>query len=410
MFIARQAIFDRSMKVYGYELLHRNSATAKKYNSTSPDQSSASVLNGLFELGIDNISSNKKSFVNFNYDFLFSDSIELIDPENLIIEVLEDTVADDQLIARLTELRSKGYKIALDDFIENTQTYPLMPIAHIIKFDLIETPLHTIEQDVQRALFQRKVLVAEKVETEADFKQAKAMGFHLFQGFFFQKPNIVGRTSSKKSPKLSYLRILDELSQEIPSFDRLTEIIKADVHFVHRLLLTTKENAKESQDLVNQIKQSLIFMGLKQLKRWVNILILQDLAIDKPEELAQLSLVRAHFGEQLAANSPFHPRKNEIYGMFLFSTLDALLDLPMHDALTDLSLTSAVRAALIQQQGELYPFLELVYSYEQGQWENVKKAAELIGLDQDNITNYYVQAIQYARKITDNQLSEPLGN
>lgn len=403
MFIARQAIFDRSMNVYGYELLHRDSAKAKTFNPISPNQSTANVLNGLFELGIDNISSNKKSFINFNYDFLFSDSIELIEPENLIIEVLEHTKIDDRLITRLTELRKKGYKIALDDFVEDVNNYPLIPIAHIIKFDLIETPLHLIRRDVQKALANRKVLVAEKVETEAEFEQAKKMGFHLFQGFFFQKPNIVGQTSSKKSPKLSYMRIIDELNQAEPSFTRLTAIIKTDVNLVHRLLLTTKENKVDSEDLVDNIKQSLVFMGLKQLKRWINILILQDLSTDKADELTQLSLVRAKFGELLAENCPFHARKNEIYGMFLFSTLDALLDQPIEQAIKDIDLTEDVKRALIDNDGKLCPFLHLVYAYEKGDWKQVKIMAKRIKVDQKEITNYYMEAITYAQDITDSR-------
>ena len=51
-------------------------------------------------------------------------------------------------------------------------------------------------------------------------------------------------------------------------------MIKTEVNLVHRLLLTTKENTLNSEDLIDNIQQALIFMGLKQLKRWVNILIL----------------------------------------------------------------------------------------------------------------------------------------
>lgn len=403
MFIARQAIFDRSMNVYGYELLHRDSAKAKKFNPISPNQSTANVLNGLFELGIDVISSNKKSFINFNYDFLFSDSIELIDPENLIIEVLEHTKIDDRLIVRLTELRNKGYKIALDDFVEDINTYPLIPIAHIVKFDLIETPLHLIQKDVQKALTNQKILVAEKVETKEEFEQAKKMGFHLFQGFFFQKPNIVGETSTKKSPKLSYIRVLNELNQEEPSFTRLTAIIKTDVNLVHRLLLTTKENKVNSEDLIDNIRQSLVYMGLKQLKRWINILISQDLSTDTADELSQLSLVRAKFGELLAENCFFQAQKNEIYGMFLFSSLDALLNQPIEFAIKDIDLTDDVKRALIDSDGKLYPFLNLVYAYETGNWKQVKKMAKKIKIDQNKITDYYMDAITYAQDITDSR-------
>lgn len=407
MFIARQAIFNRSMNVYGYELLHRDSATAASYNyNISPEKSTASVLNGLFELGIDNISSNKKSFINFDYHFLFSDSIELIDPENLIIEVLEDTQIDDKLLSRLKELKEKGYKIALDDFVENIKTYPLMPIASIIKFDLMETPLHTIEEDVQRALLNGKILVAEKVETVEEYDVAREMGFHLFQGYFFQKPNIVGKTSTRKSPNISYLRIMDELDKEEPSFNRLTKIVKTDVNLAHRLLLTTREIKLNSVDLVANIKQALVYMGLRQIRRWINILILQDLSTDKPDELTHLSLVRAHFGELLAENSKYRSRKNEIYGMCLFSNLDALLDLPIKEALSDVSLTDDVNQALINNKGPLSLILQLVYAYEKGDWMRVEKIAKQINIDRKQITTFYVDAIIYSQAIKDSRYNK----
>lgn len=69
-----------------------------------------------FETGIDQIVGDKKAFVNFDQNFLNSESIRLIEPVTLIIEVLEDTVFDDAVISRISELRSLGYKIALDDF------------------------------------------------------------------------------------------------------------------------------------------------------------------------------------------------------------------------------------------------------------------------------------------------------
>lgn len=236
MFIARQPIFDKSMNVYGYELLYRDSITAKAFNDSSAQIATATVLGGLFELGINDISNNKKSFVNFDYDFLFSDSIELIEPENLVIEVLESTFIDDKLMCRLKELKEKGYRIALDDFNEEYDRFPLIPHSDIIKYDLLKTPLDSIKREVERALIDGKILVAEKVETEEEYQKADKMGFHLFQGYFFEKPNIIGKTNKIKSPKLSYLELLNELKKPEPSYIKLTEIIKTDVNLSYRML------------------------------------------------------------------------------------------------------------------------------------------------------------------------------
>ena len=398
MFIARQAIFDRTMNVYAYELLYRENEAATSYNpNLSPEKSTASVLSGLFEMGIDNISSNKKSFINFNYNSLFSDSVELIDSNDLVIEVLENTKVDKELVTRLIDLKKMGYKIALDDFIEDIKVFPLVPLANIIKFDLMRTPLAEIEEEVAYAIALKKILIAEKVETKEEFEEAKAMGFHLFQGYFFQRPNIIGGSSNKKSPKLSYMRIMNELNQEKPSFSKITDIIKADVNLTHRLLLTTKKKKDQAENLVKNIKQSLVFMGFQQIRRWINILILRDLATDKPDELTHISLVRARFGELIARDCSFRNRSNEIYGMLLFSSLDALVDLPMEEALADISLSKDVKEALIHNKGPLAPFVELVYSYQEGNFEQVDLLAKELKVPTDKLNTYYIDAIIHSK-------------
>lgn len=192
MFIARQPIFDRSRNVYGYELLFRGNDKASSYQGASAESSTAVVLGGLFELGLDRIVGSRRAFVNFDYRFLFSNAIELIDPTTLVIEILENTPVDRRLLDRVTELREKGYRIALDDFAEKLKDYPVAPLADIIKYDILVTPLDELGDEVREALSRKKVLLAEKIETEEDFIKAKEMGFHLFQGYFFSKPVIVG--------------------------------------------------------------------------------------------------------------------------------------------------------------------------------------------------------------------------
>lgn len=405
MFIARQPIFNRLMKVYGYELLYRDSSTAKTFNNSSSEKATATVICGLFEQGIETISNSKKSFINFDHEFIYSDTIELIDPNDLIIEILEHTIIDKKLVHRLIELKQKGYKIAMDDFIEDYEVYPLVPLADIIKYDLMATPLDLIEKEVRRALADRKILVAEKVETKEDFEAAKQMGFHLFQGFFFDKPNIIGKISKKKSPKLSYLGMMNELNNPEPSFIHLTEIVLNDVNLARRLFLSTKKNKTTSNDFRDRVRQSLVYMGFKQIKRWINILMLQDLSANKPDELTRLSLIRAHFGELVAKNSKFKSRSNEIYGMFLFSTLDALLDQSMAEALEELDLPSEVKEALILNEGELNSILQLVYAYEKGEWAQVTTLAQEIDLNVHAISEYYIESIQFSKEIMNDTYS-----
>ncbi len=400
MFIARQAIFNSSMEVYGYELLYRDSETAQAFGDASAEKATATVLGGLFEIGLKTISDGRRAFINFDYDFLLSDSMELMDPEDLMIEVLENTKVDDEIINRLVDLKEKGYQIALDDFIEDYESFPLVPLSNIIKYDLMATPLDTIELEVRRALMQGKILLAEKVETKEEYEKAKEMGFQLFQGYFFEKPSIIGKSNNKKSTKLNYIKLLNELRKPEPSYDELTEIIKTDVNLSYRLLRVIKQNESDD-DVIYTIKRSLVYMGFRKIERWINILMLQDLATDKPLELTRLSLIRSKFGELLASNSKYRSRIHEIYGMLLFSTLDAILDQPMEEALDQINLTEDMRQALVHGQGDLYPLLDLTYSYEKGAWDKVKLLSSQLEIEEDQVGNYYLEALKYCNETMD---------
>lgn len=393
MFIARQPIFNKELKLYGYELLFRPNIDATSFGEAAASNATATVLGNLFEMGIDQIVEGVKAFVNFDYDFLFSDSIELIDANTLVIEVLETVKADKILVDRLNYLRSKGYKIALDDFVECFHLHPLVPIADIIKYDLMITPLESIEIEVKQALKQNKILLAEKIETENEFILAKEMGFDLFQGYFFSKPSIISKSNDKKSAKSQYTRIISELNKEEPSFQILAEIIETDVNLAFRLMKVI--SIKQNRDMVYSIKKALIYMGFKELERWINILMLQDLSTNKPKELLKLSLLRSKFGEFIASNSRFKNRNRETSMMCLFSTLDAILDETMEEVLQDILITEDIREALIKKSGVLSPICNLISSYEKGDWDKVKIIAADIGIDEKKLPEGYLSSLKW---------------
>lgn len=397
MFIARQPIFNKIMKIYGYELLFRSDSTAQTFGDASSMSATATVMGGLFEQGIDKVVGTAKAFVNFDYDFIMSDNIELINPKTLIIEVLETIKVEEQLVERLKYLSRKGYRIALDDFEDKFDTYPIMPIADIIKYDIIATPLDTIEQDVKQALLMNKILLAEKIETEEEFEKAVEMGFHLFQGYFFSKPKIVSESNTKRTSKIHYARIIKELKEEEPSYNSLTKIIESDVNLAYRVMRVISH--RKGSGSFNSIKNALIRMGLIELERWISILMLQEISSEQPVELMKLSLVRSRFGELIASNSILKNRKDEVSMMCLFSMLDAILNQPIKEALEDLSISEDVFYALVYHEGALRPVLKLILAYERGDWAQVQIFAKVIKIDTKLIYEGYLEAIEWASEL-----------
>ncbi len=399
MYIARQPIFNTKMDVYGYELLYRFNSDSKIFDGSSPIQATATVINGLFESGIDDLVDGKKAFVNFDTVFLHLDLTELIEPEKLVIEILEDVHVDIDLMVRLQELKNKGYMLALDDFVESYNQYPLVPMANIIKFDLMATPLSSLKIDVARALKDNKILLAEKVENEVEFNEAKDMGFSLFQGFFFSKPSIVGRSSDKTTTKAQYGRMISELMKEEPSYQVLAEIIEKDIHLAYRLMRVVK--SRSGDDILYSIKRALTYMGLKEIQRWINILMLRDLSDKKPEELMRMSLIRTKFAERIAMHTKFNKMKYEASMMGLFSMIDAMLDQSMDHALKDISLPSSIIDVLVHHKGELYPISQLVQAYEKADWKKAHTIIQELGINEDEVVDDYKVALAWSREIMD---------
>lgn len=399
MFIARQPIFNRDLKIYGYELLYRASETSNAFSNATSASATAVVLGELFEQGMGKIVGETRAFVNFDYEFILSDIIELIDPGTLVIEVLETVKFDDALLARIKYLRAKGYKIALDDFEDDFFCCPAVPMADIIKYDIRATPLDTIYTEVQEAISSNHVLLAEKVETEEEYKKVKEMGFQLFQGYFFSKPKIVSSGHKpKKSPKTVYLQILSELKNEDFSYDRISKIIESDVNLSYRLLCVISHKKEKHY---NSIKNALIRMGRHEIERWISVVMLQNMSADKPDEIFRLSLLRSKFSEYIAEHSLFKDRKDEVALMCLFSMLDVILNSSMEEALQGLAISDDITAALVNRTGVFEPLCTLIRYYENGDWSEVDKYAKAINVSSEILTEGYISAIEWASDIMD---------
>lgn len=400
MFIARQPIFNAQLEVYGYELLFRLNSQSTQFGGVSSQGATAMVITGLFESGLENLIEDKIAFINFDEIFIHSEAVELIKPDRMIVEMLENIEVSNNLMTRLTDIKAMGYSIALDDFAQTLKSYPLTPLADIIKYDIMVTPLDRIAADVPAGLAQGKTLLAEKVETQEEFVKAKAMGFTLFQGYFFSKPRIAGRSFRATPSQIQYLQLMTEINADEPSFDRLAQLIEQDVTLTYRLLRLASFRA--GSELISSIKFALSYIGLREFERWISILMIHDLSKDKPAELIKLSLIRTRFAESLAKRAGMIELEADAALMGLFSVLDAILDQPMAVVLAGITLPQAILDALIEAEGHLYPIYELILTYEKGDWGQVESNARALNIEEYYIYHDYREAINWARNVIGN--------
>lgn len=396
MYIARQPILNRNQEVYGYELLYRDQRTSAIYDGGWDFRDTAKVVDGLFAAGLDRIVEDNWAFLNVDRAFLASPWIYHVNPHRAVLEILEDVQIDEGFLALMAHLKGKGYRFALDDFLWDYDTYPLVPYVDIIKFDFLNDSPQRLVANASKALQDRKILLAEKVESQAVFESALAMDFDLFQGFFFSKPRIVAHTKKSTSIKLHYLKLIKALNNSDGSFNRLSELIQLDGAMATQLMKAASVESPKAN--LASIRQALKLLGSERIEIYLHQRMLMELAQHKPPALISMALVRSRFAESInSINAPAN-RGLDAAMMGLYSVLDGILDLPFEVAFEDVLVSSSVKAALIHRQGILAPLYRLVLAYEQGDLGIVQEESKRMNLPVLELSQYYLSAILWSKE------------
>ncbi len=389
IYLARQPIYDRKLDVYAYELLYR-AADEENAPAGLGDQATYTVLvNALTEIGLVELVGPHFAFVNLTRGFVVGDNPLPFSGNKIVVEVLEDIVADDEVVAGIKQLSAQGYMIALDDFIYDESLRPLVELADLIKIDLLALDRSQLIEQVEILKGFKVKLLAEKVETQEEFELCKMLGFDYFQGYFFCKPKVLKRRRMPAN-QLAVMQLLAKLQDPDVEIDVLGEVISNDVSLSYRLLRYVNSAMFSLPKKVESLRHAVVFLGLKTVKEMVMVLAMSD-AKDKPHELLVTSLVRAKMCELLASSSALSNNEG-CFVVGLFSVLDALLDMEMVKLLPSLSLSDEINQALLTHEGVAGEVLAAVIAYEQGQWDS----PAMKRFEQEHINKAYFDALAWA--------------
>ncbi|MET0026058.1 MAG: HDOD domain-containing protein [Candidatus Thiodiazotropha sp.] len=383
--VGRQPILDRNLRVYGYELLYRSLAGS---DGVDGDTATArTVMDGFLEFGLQRLVGTHRAFVNVTERFFTSDQDIPIDNSRLVIEVLETIELSAPVVDGVKRWRERGFTIALDDYRFESRWEPLLPHCDIVKVEILGLDLETYREEIAYLKSLGLTLLAEKVETRKEFDQAKALGFDLFQGFFFAKPQTLS-TARSQSNKNLLLKMIAKVNDPDSELDEIAELVELDPNLSFKILRVLNSAAVHLPHKVQSIHQAVIYIGIDRLRAWSTLFLMAGLEMASPE-LITTSLVRAELCRSLSRELHIgHPESS--YTVGLLSTLDAMLDRPMSELLEDLPLPRLMIDALLSHQGPLGNELQCAIDLERCQW--MSEAAQLLPVDQLNAL--YVQALE----------------
>lgn len=385
--VALQPICNAEMVHVADELLYRSASSMTTAVIDDELVATARAINAAFyETGLENLCGAGKLYLNAPKEWLLKPELLPPYPEQVVVEVLENVEGDPEVISALQHVKSLGYQIALDDFVLSDETRPLLEVADIVKLDMLtehkpETIELYLDNDIQ--------LLAEKVEDLSVFERCKALGFSLFQGYFYAKPEIKSATAVQRSGNTNaLLEILQELYQEDVDLKKVEQKVMLEPQLVVRLLRMIKTPDYKQVKTVSDLRQAIRILGINRMRTLVSTLVLAN---DHPCRLLLLPrvLTRASMCQALAERE-FKANPDEAFLVGLLSLADIMLDQNIKQICDQLPLKEDTYHALVGRKGKLGNILTLVITFEKAELHSASNKTV------DKLNRYYLESRSWA--------------
>ena len=325
-----------------------------------------STLDRSLLMGLNLLCDHGVGFFNCTRETLMNDSMTLLPKERVVLEILETITPDPEVMEACSRLKTAGYRIALDDFIAHDPRRVMVPLADMLKADWMATTPQQCRDLIQEHSRPDLMFLAEKIETPDDLKVAMDLGFHYFQGYFFQKPVIL-QTREIPPMQIHALTLLPEVSKPVVDLREVEKQIKADAALVYRFLRYLNSSAFFFNAEIRSVRYAPMVLGEKQIRKWVALVVTLHAGAAASTELIRAALTRARFCESLAPHVA--SGDEDLFFLGLMSLLDVILEVPLTEVLERVPISHEIKAALLGEPSPLAPAFELALVQETGYWK-----------------------------------------
>ena len=399
-FLAKQPILDKASEVIGYELLYRDSEENAFPPGLTDEQASARMFyeTALFH-GINNVTEQRKAFVNLCDKSVLKQLPNLIPRENLIVEIVERSSIDDETIEAVADLHQQGYVFALDDYDFDEKWADLAPYVSYVKFDIPEDNALIAPTVARiRATFPNVKLVAERIETKIQADFAFECGVDYLQGYYFARP-VIMKFNNIDPSKTVAMELVSCLTQGLLDFDKVSKILSRDISLTARVIKLANVSLAFRNLNISSINKAVVYLGEDTMRKFISVVAVTKLASDKPDEIVLLGLRRALFIQNLPTLIGQKPTPTGFL-VGLLSVLDAILDCTIEDVIEKLQLQEKMANSLLHYEGQYGCALELVKHVEKAEWKEVTLLLKNKFPDQSfDIDGLYVDVYKEARDL-----------
>ncbi len=402
VFLGRQPILNREQSIFGYELLFRSADTLHAAIGDFKYADSYVISSVLSNFGIDEVIGKHQGFINVTEELLMSDALELLPVTRTVIEILESVSVSEQVLERCRQLKDRGFTLALDDNVYHPDYEPFYELVDIVKIDILALSSEELQGMVQRLTGRGLLLLAEKVETREQHAQCLALGFDLFQGYYFAKPTVMNKKKVDVA-SITLLKLLTLVCGDA-DVDAIEETFKHNPNLSYNLLRLVNSVAIGVRERIRTLRHALIVLGMQQLQRWIQLALYaagNDGKAASP--LMETAAARGRLMELLVLkHRDAYPARDYADSAFMtgvLSLVNVLLGMSMAEIVGQLNLSEDVRDALLQRAGPLGRLLLLVEQLESMEIANVLNLLDQQHVSLDVLFASQMEAINWTNSL-----------
>lgn len=368
--LSRQPVLDEQEELVGYGIALQPAPPSTTGTSSLADDNSRAatlVCAAYAELGIRTAIGRNKAFLCVNLSFLHDDAIEALPPSSVVLELTLDGVPDERTIERCRTLRERRYSLALADYSGlDERSGPLLTLLDVIKIDIRQHD-ETLSALASPLVKLPLKLLAQGVNTREDMERCKRIGFRLFQGYYFARPEII--SGRRLSPSQAGLIQMINLAGQDVDTSKIEEGIKHEPALAVNLLRIVNSVGFGLTQRVSSLHHAIVILGRRQLQRWLQLLLMTP-AGKSPDAsrspLLQVAALRGRMMEMLIEHNHPQDRKlaDQAFITGIMSMMPAALGLPMIEIFEQITLEAEVMQALSLHSGNLGQTLELLECFD----------------------------------------------
>jgi c-di-GMP phosphodiesterase len=205
-----------------------------------------------------------------------------------------------------------------------------------------------------------------------------------------------------RTPDLNVIvELMRRIDREMP-VEKLEEAITLDPTLAFKLLRYINSPAFGLRVEVSSFRHALMLLGYERLKRWLALLLASASKERDMKPVMFAALRRGLLMEELARASvggTDEQMRSEAFICGVFSLLDRMLGEPFSKLLQSVPVPETVRTALVDGQGPLHPFLEVVQAVENESIYDIRETAERLLLGEAAINRATLRALVNAAQL-----------